>query len=113
MVHRFGEATEPALREQVAKALVYKGFRQGLLNQTEAKTSSFDEVVYRFGKATDPALREKVATALNGRGFSQLLQAKALGLQNPLATEHLRAALIDFNQAVSTSNQPSGMVRCV
>lgn len=110
VVRRFGATTELALQERVASALVNKGGAQSLLNQPEAAMATYDEVVHRFGEATEPALREMVATALNGRGFARLMQAKALGLQNALSTEHLRAALMDFNQAAEKSTQPSGLV---
>ena len=71
MLRRFGEATEPALREQVAKALVNKGYRQGQLKQSEAAIATYDEVLRRFGEATEPALRELVAKALVNKGITQ------------------------------------------
>jgi hypothetical protein len=64
VVTRFGEAAEPALREQVAKALVGKGYRLGVLGQPEAEVAAYDEAVTRFGEAAEPALREQVAMAL-------------------------------------------------
>jgi hypothetical protein len=35
VVARFGDATDPALREQVARALFNKGFRLGALERSE------------------------------------------------------------------------------
>ena len=64
VVARFGEATEPALREQVAMALVNKASRLGELGRSEEAAGVYDEVVARFGDATEPALREQVALAL-------------------------------------------------
>ncbi|MGX5664216.1 tetratricopeptide repeat protein, partial [Diaphorobacter nitroreducens] len=58
VLRRFGEAAEPALREQVAMALVNKGVTQGQLNQHEAAIATSDEVLRRFGEAAEPALRE-------------------------------------------------------
>ncbi|MGH7801305.1 MAG: SIR2 family protein [Thermodesulfobacteriota bacterium] len=55
---------EPALREQVARALFNKGITLGVLNRSEEGIAVYDEVVKRFGEATEPALREQVARAL-------------------------------------------------
>jgi tetratricopeptide (TPR) repeat protein len=76
VARRFGEAVEPALREQVARALVSKGFTLRQLNRSEEAIAVYDEVVRRFGEATEPALRELVARALNGSGFIDLCRAK-------------------------------------
>jgi len=62
-VQRFGEAGEPALREQVAKALVNKGVRLGALNRSQEAIAVYEEVVWRFGEAGEPALRATVALA--------------------------------------------------
>ena len=63
VVRRFGEAGEPALREQVAKALVNKGVRLGALNRSQEAIAVYEEVVWRFGEAGEPALRATVALA--------------------------------------------------
>jgi TolA-binding protein len=63
VVRRCGDATEPALRELVAKALVNKGVVLGALKRIEDASGVYDEVVRRFGDATEPALREQVAKA--------------------------------------------------
>jgi TolA-binding protein len=63
-VARFGDAPEPALREQVAKALVNKGVTLGELGRSEEAAGVYDQVVARFGDAPEPALREQVAKAL-------------------------------------------------
>ncbi|HHT9115414.1 MAG TPA: hypothetical protein ACFYEL_02985, partial [Candidatus Wunengus californicus] len=76
VVRRFGEATEPALRERVAKALVNKGITLGSLNQSKDEIAVYDEVVRRFGEATEPALREEVAKALVNKGILLLRQEK-------------------------------------
>jgi hypothetical protein len=69
VVARFGAATEPGLREQVARALVNKGSRLGVLGQPEQAIAVYDDVVARFGAATEPGLRERVAMALEGKAF--------------------------------------------
>ena len=70
VVRRFGDATEPVVREQVATALVNKGVTLGLLNRSEDEIQTYDEVLRRFGDATEPALREQVATALVNKGVT-------------------------------------------
>jgi len=62
VVARFGDATEPALREQVARAL-NKGGTLEALDRSEEAAGVYDEVVARLGDATEPALREAVAKA--------------------------------------------------
>ena len=59
VVRRFGDATEPVVRERVAMALVNKGFRLGALNRSEEAVAVYDEVVRRFGDATEPVVRER------------------------------------------------------
>jgi hypothetical protein len=56
-------ATEPALREQVAGALVNKGVTLGTLERFEEALAVYDDVVARFGDATEPILRQAVAIA--------------------------------------------------
>jgi hypothetical protein len=63
-VERFGDATEPAIREQVATALVNKGITLGRGGQLEEAAGAYDQVVERFGDATEPAVRQQVARAL-------------------------------------------------
>ena len=70
VVARFGEAPEPALREQVATALVYKGVTLGQLNRSEDEITVYDEVVTRFGEASETALREQAAKALVYKGIT-------------------------------------------
>jgi tetratricopeptide (TPR) repeat protein len=63
VVRRFGDAQEPALREQVAKALVNKGVAHGKADRPDEAIIAYDEVVRRFGDAQEPALRVLVAKA--------------------------------------------------
>ena len=60
----------PALREQVAKALFNKGVTLGALERSEEAIAVYDEVVARFGDAPDPTLREQVARALFNKGVT-------------------------------------------
>jgi tetratricopeptide (TPR) repeat protein len=68
VVDRFGEAAEPALREQVAKALVGKGAALLALGRPEEAAGVYDQVVDRYGEAAEPALREQAAGALVSKG---------------------------------------------
>jgi hypothetical protein len=63
-VKRFGDATEPALHEWVAKTLVNKGATLYNLGRRAEAIAVCDDVAKRFGDATEPALREWVETAL-------------------------------------------------
>ena len=68
VVERFGDSTEPALREPVARALFNKGNALGELGRPEQAIEAYDSVVERFGDAPEPALREGVASALFNKG---------------------------------------------
>ncbi|CAE6703844.1 tetratricopeptide repeat protein [Candidatus Nitrotoga fabula] len=68
VVHRFGEATEEPLREQVATALMNKGKTLGKMGRDEEAIAVYDKVVRHFGEATEAPLREQVATALVNKG---------------------------------------------
>ena len=70
LLSRFGTATEPALREQVAKALLGKGVALGALNRSKEEIAVYDELLSRFGTATEPALQEQVAKALFNKGIT-------------------------------------------
>jgi tetratricopeptide (TPR) repeat protein len=70
VLRRFGYATDPALRQQVAKALVNKGVNLGQLKLTEKEIQAYDEVLRRFGESTESALREHVARALVNKGVT-------------------------------------------
>lgn len=73
VVTRFGEATEPQLREQVAQALIGKAIIMREGGEYEAATIAYGEVVTRFGEATEPELRAWLATALLHRGMALAL----------------------------------------
>ena len=71
VVARYGDAPEPALREQVASALVNKGVTLGALGRSEEELAVYEQVVARYGDATEPILRQAVEmarTALSQRG---------------------------------------------
>jgi hypothetical protein len=63
VVARFGTASEPALREQVAMALLYKGITLRQLDHSDEAIAVYDDLLARFGTASEPAVRELVARA--------------------------------------------------
>jgi tetratricopeptide (TPR) repeat protein len=69
IVDRFGNATEPEIRNLVAKALNNKGFTLAIMLRLEEALEVFDQVVDRFGNATEPEIREVVAKVLNQKGY--------------------------------------------
>ena len=62
------EDSDPALRVQVARALIGKGISLGELDRNEEAFVTYEEVVRRFGEDPDPALRVVVAIALFSKG---------------------------------------------
>src|SRR5205814_2321370 len=94
VVKRYGESTEPALRELVAQALINKGITLSVLNRSEEAITVYDEVVKRYGESTEPALRNAVGTALNNIGLELMIHAKTCLLKNDKcsAKEHLKRA---------------------
>jgi hypothetical protein len=59
VVARYGEDPAPALREQVATALVNKGVVLGQLGRSADAMAVCEEVVARYGEDPAPALREQ------------------------------------------------------
>jgi tetratricopeptide (TPR) repeat protein len=70
VIARFGNATEPASREAVARAMVNLGITLGQAGRVEEATASFRDVIARFGDAAEPALRELVALAMFNHGVT-------------------------------------------
>ena len=60
MIARFGDAPEPAPREQVAIALYNKGVRLGQLDRSEDAVAVYEELIARFGDAAQPSITELV-----------------------------------------------------
>ena len=68
VIARYADAPEPALREQVARALFNKGARLGQLGRSEEELVVYDDVIARYADAPEPALREQVARARVNKG---------------------------------------------
>ncbi len=69
LLARFKDATEPTLREQVAKALRTRGSRSASSSPAhEEELATYNELLSRFADATGPVRREQVAKALFNKG---------------------------------------------
>ncbi|MFQ5523488.1 MAG: hypothetical protein ACE5F5_07905, partial [Acidimicrobiia bacterium] len=60
---RYSDTTDPALAEQVAKALRGKGSILEDKGQPDQALAAYQEVIDRYSDTTDPALAEQVAKA--------------------------------------------------
>jgi tetratricopeptide (TPR) repeat protein len=65
---RFGTASEPSLREQVANAFYNKGVILNRLGRRKKAIATFDELLTQFGTAFELVIRERVAGALIAKG---------------------------------------------
>jgi hypothetical protein len=63
VVRRFGEDTDPLLREHVANAIGKRGLILEKAGCCEEAVAAYSNVVRRFGDATEPALQRQVAVA--------------------------------------------------
>lgn len=67
---RFGDAADPALREQLAKVMVNQGATLGELGRHQDSIAACDQVVARLADAEDLSLREQLAKAMINKGVS-------------------------------------------
>ncbi|HYG47308.1 MAG TPA: AAA family ATPase [Allosphingosinicella sp.] len=87
LIARFGEATELALRQQVAWAMLFKGAVCGERDDWDEAFANYDEVIARYGQDLDPTLQMQVRTALLNKGvrLSEIGDhAEAIALWNQL-----------------------------
>jgi len=63
LLRRFGDAPEPAHREQVAAALFGKALSQEMLGKKQEAISTDEQTISRFGSSSEAALQEQVAYA--------------------------------------------------
>ncbi len=70
LVERFGESEDARLLEQVAMALVNKGYALRAMGRPEDEMAAYDSVVKRFGESEDARLLERVAKALVNKGYA-------------------------------------------
>ncbi len=70
VLRRFGDSSESALKEPVAKALVNKGAVLGDSGKQEEAIAAYDEVLRRFGDSSESALKESVSRALFNKGVA-------------------------------------------
>jgi tetratricopeptide (TPR) repeat protein len=69
VVRRAGDADDPGLRAQAARAWYSKGLTLAAAGQSEEALAAYNEVIRRYAGALEPALREIVANALSGKGY--------------------------------------------
>jgi hypothetical protein len=81
MLARFTDAPEPALREQVANALLNKGVRLGALGRSENAVAVYDELLARFTDAPEPTIGQLVEMA---RKCAQTLNAERTQIQRSI-----------------------------
>ena len=68
LLERFGEASEPPIRDLVVKALYNKGVCLGQLSAHQEAIAVYEQVLARFAEATGPVPREYVLKALLNKG---------------------------------------------
>lgn len=71
LINRFGDSSNLALQERVAKALVNKGVRLGQQGKFSEAIESFDRLIHQFGDSGELALQERVAKALINKGLNR------------------------------------------
>jgi tetratricopeptide (TPR) repeat protein len=64
IVRLYGEAAEPEVRDQPARALFNRAIVLHGLGRSEEELAVYEEIVCQFGKATRPEIRAQVANAL-------------------------------------------------
>ena len=64
LIGRFGEATDQALRDEVATALLNKGITHGLSDRPDEAVAAYDEVIRRYSGDTDPVYKKIVLQAI-------------------------------------------------
>jgi tetratricopeptide (TPR) repeat protein len=70
LIRRFGKDSTSGVYEQVAKALLDKGYALGKLGKLEAEVALYDELIQRFGDDPTPEVREQVIKALFNKGYA-------------------------------------------
>jgi tetratricopeptide (TPR) repeat protein len=70
VLRRFGDSSDPAIRERLATALQFKGITFRQLERAEDAIAIYDEIDRRFADSTIPAVLRRVAGALVSKGFA-------------------------------------------
>jgi tetratricopeptide (TPR) repeat protein len=97
VIARFGDAPEPGLREQTAKALFNKAYTLGQMGDSVAAIALYDEVIARFGDAPEPGLRKQVAMVL----FNKALTLRDAG--------QIAAAIDTFREFLQRASNVTGI----
>jgi len=70
LIATYSSGTSPAIREQVAKAMVNKGFVLGEMEKPDEAIATFDKLIAAYSSDTSPAIREVVAKAMVNKGVA-------------------------------------------
>jgi hypothetical protein len=90
-IDRYAEDPAPAIREQVASALVNKGVTLGQAGRSDEEIGVYDQLITSYAEDPAPAIREQVAKAMSNA--SQIDFSRGLDEQGAArAREALRLA---------------------
>jgi tetratricopeptide (TPR) repeat protein len=70
LIRRFGSDGAPDVREQIAKAFVFKGLSLQHQHMLDNAVKTYDELVSRFGNENTLAIREQVVLGLVNKGIA-------------------------------------------
>jgi tetratricopeptide (TPR) repeat protein len=70
LIERYGASEQPALQEQVARAMFNLGVALGEEGQPEQAMATYREVIDRYGASPQPALQKPVASAMVNLGIT-------------------------------------------
>jgi serine/threonine protein kinase len=76
LITKFGSDKETAMREVVAKAMVFKGIYLRLSNRFDEAVKICDEVIAKFGANKEIVLRTQVSRAMRTKAFSLSAQGQ-------------------------------------
>lgn len=114
VLRRFGEATEPAIRELVAGAMLNKGVIHSEHKRYEAAITTYDEVIRRLKDISEPALRELLAMVYVNKGNTQIemkLYEAAISSYDELPLRFNAASEPAFRGRVTTALNGAGFAR--
>ncbi|MBI4699883.1 MAG: tetratricopeptide repeat protein, partial [Deltaproteobacteria bacterium] len=121
LIERVGRSEEPALRGQVARAMLGLGVWLGQLDRGEEEAAAYRRLIQQFGESEEPALREQVARALLylgvtlgqlGRGEEAVAAYRDLierfgSSEEPALREQVARALLARAQVLFLLQRPS------
>ncbi len=100
---RFGDHTDPEVRQKVANALVNKGFRLGKLGRDDEAIAVYDDVIARFADATHREIQQQVARAMVNKGYTISDSEQAIAAYDDLVERFADATDPKVQQDVATA----------